>query len=99
MTDRPRFSLAEQHDRDQVIAAVQRYLKTHASVKDARIGCDRLENGFARVSATDGSGKAEPIFGFARRGANGKWDVIAMGTFFDAGFFKQHGIPERLQKA
>lgn len=89
-----RFSSSENgRDRDAVVAAVQRFLKADAG---AKIVCERLEADFARVSAK--SAKAQPIFGFAKRGPLGRWEVLGMGSFFEPAFYQQHGIPERLQQ-
>ena len=97
MVERIRFSLVEQHDRDEIVAATLRYLKANSKVSDVAVVCERLEGGFARASGKDGSGKAGKVYAYLKRNKDSKWDVLAVGTFFEPDFFKRNGIPETLR--
>ena len=91
-----KFSKNDQAERNAVIEATRRYLKEHGSVADPLVGCDKLEGGFARVSAQDPQGQAPNATGFAKRTVDGRWKVLAIGTLFDAAFYQKHGIPAGL---
>lgn len=92
------LNLSENQDQDAVKAAVLRFLKAKAPAAKPVVSCERIAGNYARVSARDEVPGQQPLHGFARRDAAGKWEVLAMGTHFDQAFFKRHGIPERLQK-
>lgn len=57
---------------------------------------EHVEGTFARVRVRDRAGKLTPMFGFAVRRAAG-WKTLAFGTGFEADFYLEHGIPERLK--
>ena len=97
MSEKRFFGLAGSRDRELVVTATKRYLSANSEVKEAIVACEELEGEFARVNAHDPKGEAPPIFGFLKKAKDGAWSVIALGSFFDAAFFRQHGIPAALQ--
>jgi hypothetical protein len=98
MSERPRFSLVEKRDRDDIVAVTLRYLKAHSKVSNISVVCEGLDGSFARVSGRDNSGKIGVVYGFVKRNKEGQWEVLAVGTSFEPEFFKRHGIPEKLRR-
>jgi hypothetical protein len=92
------FRKAGDKDQDAVLEATKAYVRGITKLKDVTCAVERVDGGFAKVSAKSAAGQVAPIAGYARKGKDGKWEVLAMGSFFDPEFFKKHGIPASLQK-
>jgi hypothetical protein len=92
------FKKATDKEAAAVLEATKAYVKGITKLPDVTCAVDRVDGGFAKVSAKSAAGKVAPIHGFARKAKDGKWEVIAMGSFFDPDFFKKHQIPVSLQK-
>ncbi|MDB5102210.1 MAG: hypothetical protein JWM80_6631 [Cyanobacteria bacterium RYN_339] len=98
MSEKGQFVVTEQQDMAAALEATKAYVRGITKLTDVTCKVDRLEGGYARVSADSDAGQVTPIVGFARKGKDGKWEVLAMGSYFDGDFFKRHAIPAGLQK-
>ena len=80
-----------------IIAAVKDYLKKSKSpVVGPNVAVENLVGEYARVRVSAPNGEADPIFGFLRQKA-GAWTVLDLGTFFEASYYDQHGVPKAMR--
>lgn len=80
-----------------IVAAVKDFLKKGKSpVTNPAVTVENLVGEYARVRVTAPSGEADPIFGFLRQKA-GTWTVLDLGTFFEASYYDQHGVPKAIR--
>ena len=83
-------------DRAALVDATTKAVKAMGAVPAFDVEVEDQEGSFARVAVRDRAGQLGPLFGFAVRKA-GSWDVVSLGTFFEAEFYTKHKIPGSLQ--
>lgn len=78
-----------------IVAAVKDFLKKSKSpVTNPTVVVENLVSEYARVKVS--APEAGEIFGFLRQ-KNGAWTVLDLGTFFEASYYDQHGVPKAMR--
>lgn len=85
-------SLRADEDSDAITQASMRYVFQNAGVDDPAVTIVKKVPGFARVAIKSISGKTDPAIAFLK-GANGKWKVLTLGTFFTREELTEMGVP------
>ncbi len=88
--------LRTEQDKEEIIAAATKHVRGFTEVPNFRVTVDRLEVAHARFQVNDLDNKVQPLYGFAGK-KDGKWYVLAAGTFFEPEFYQQHGIGKALR--
>lgn len=80
-----------------IVTAVKEYLtKTGTPVTNPDVAIDKVMGSFARVRITAPGGEADAIYGFVKQ-EQGVWSVLDLGTFFEPGYYDQHGVPKAIR--
>lgn len=70
-----------------------RYVFQEAGVDDPSVTVEKVAGGIARVKVVSLSGSTDPAKAFLKRGADGKWKVLALGTGFAPEDLAELGVP------
>ncbi len=85
-------SVLADEDSDAITQATMRYGFQNAGGDDPAVTIEKKVPGFARVAIKSISGKTDPAIAFLK-GANGKWKVLSLGTFFSREDLGEIGVP------
>lgn len=80
----------------ELTAAIKRYLKSQQQPTTVSVAVEKAAPGYLRARVTLETAEADPAFAFLKE-LDGDYRVLGMGTFFDAAFYQEEGIPAALR--
>ncbi len=76
-----------------IVQATMRYVFQETGVNDPSVTVEKVAGEFARAKVVSVSGSTDPAKAYLRKGSDGKWKVLVLGTGFPASDLAEFGIP------
>lgn len=79
-----------------IVAATKSYVSSSSEIKQMQVTIEKVEGDYARAKVKPtAETQTDEAWVFLKK-KNGTWTGLTMGTFFEAGDYKVHGIPPSL---